>query len=148
MKNVPDFKEKPVKKSNSFFLIYLKAKSFLIFLFLLTACGKNIPESGFDSAAWKADPGACKNQRAAQLPELQKLRDNLPGVSDKDIQEFFGPPEATMLSDKSEHIYVYYIEPGSHCQNQKNLSESNKLLVTVNGLSLVTEVRFENPVRQ
>lgn len=148
MKFVSILEIKTEKKVQMFSAILLKTTIFINFLFFLPGCSKPIPDSQFDSVAWKADPFSCKNQRKMLLPELDRIRGELAGVSDAAIQKYLGKPEATTLTDKSEHIYMYYIEPGSQCQDKTRLSGANKLLVTVNGLSLVTEVRFDGPINQ
>ena len=129
-------------------LIFLRTTFFILFLSFLPGCGKQTPENNFNSAAWKADPYGCKGERKILLPELEKMRGELAGTTFRDAKELFGYPEANSLTDKNENIYTYYVEPGSQCQDKSRLSGANKLLVTVNGLGFVKEVRFEVPVKK
>ncbi len=105
-----------------------------------------MPKGNFDSEAWKTDALACKNERNSLLPGLDSMKEQLRGVSEKDLQKLLGKPEATSLTDQSERIYIYYIEPGSQCQQNNGLSEANKLMVRISSLGWVTELNYENPV--
>ena len=124
----------------------MKIIKFIIILIILTSCGKPLPKGDFNSAAWQADPFACKNQRLKLIPGFETIKDKLRGVSEKDLQTILGKPEATSLTDQSERNYLYYLEPGSQCQDNSRLSTANKLTIRISSLGWVTELSYENPV--
>ncbi|MCB2410031.1 hypothetical protein [Hymenobacter lucidus] len=116
---------------------------------LLTACGHALPElPGFDAAIWRRDTYACQNQRQSQLNTLQKHKELLYGTRADDIDAFFGRPDEEELSEQTEKIYFYYLEPGPQCEPSHQRSTANKLVLRFGPLGTVTEVLFERPIVQ
>lgn len=114
---------------------------------LLSACGHSLPElKGFDSAAWRRDPYACKNQRARQLPVLNRYREQLYGARIASIDALLGRPDEEELSAQTEKTYYYYIEPGTQCEPAHQRSTANKLTLRFGPLGVVTEVLYERPL--
>ena len=148
MKLVSKGKEKTEKFCQFLHYNKLNFRYFIFFLFFITACGKKLPENNFDTKAWQQDPKACHNSRLALLPELEKVKQNLYGLRESQIQELLGKPEATTLTDQSERLYLYYIEPGPQCSYESFLSSANKLQVRMNAMGLVTEINYEQPLKK
>lgn len=124
----------------------MKIVKFIIILIIVTSCGRPLPKGDFDSAAWKADPLACKDKRVKLIPGFETIKDNLRGVSEKDLQLVLGKPELTSLTEQSERNYIYFLEPGSQCQDKTKTSSANKLIIRISSLGWVTELTYENPV--
>ncbi|MCC2544933.1 hypothetical protein LJY25_00630 [Hymenobacter sp. BT175] len=115
---------------------------------LLSACGHALTEvPGFDAKAWRQDPFACRNQRAAQLSALRENRELLYGARNRDINTLLGHPDEDELSEQNERVYSYYVEPGPQCGPGHPRSAVNKFTVRFSPLSTVTEVGFEKPIR-
>jgi hypothetical protein len=111
---------------------------------LLAACGHSLPElPGFDATTWRHDPYACKNQRQSQLKTLQHHQDMLYGTRADDIDALFGRPDEEELSEQTEKIYFYYLQPGTQCQPAHQRSTANKLVIRFGPLGTVTEVLYE-----
>lgn len=114
---------------------------------LSTACGHSLPElPGFDSTAWRRDPYACQNQRAALVPALNRHRELLYGARIADIDALLGRPDEEELSEQTEKTYYYYIEPGTQCNPEHARSAANKLTLRFGPLGVVTEVLYERPL--
>lgn len=114
---------------------------------LLTACGHSLPTmEGFDDAAWRSDPYACQNKRAAQLPALNRYRDQLYGARIANIDNLLGRPDEEELSAQTEKTYYYYVEPGTQCEPSHRRSTANKLTLRFGPLGVVTEVLYERPL--
>ncbi|MFC5270052.1 hypothetical protein [Adhaeribacter terreus] len=126
----------------------LTIRNFIFFLFLVTACTKKLPENNFNTKAWQNDPLACNNNRLELLPELEKVRPQLLGLRETEIQKLLGKPDATSLTDQSERIYFYYIEPGPQCTQKSYFSSANKLQVRMNSMGFVIEINYEQPVKK
>lgn len=124
----------------------MKIRNIIIILFIVTSCGKPINKGNFNDKAWREDALACQNIRKNLLPEFDKIKENLRGISEKQLQNLLGKPEATSLTDQSERLYIYYLEPGSQCQEQHKISNANKLMARISSLGWVTEFSYENPV--
>ncbi|WP_200505584.1 hypothetical protein [Adhaeribacter terrigena] len=148
MKLVSNLKEKLQKSRQFFSHKKLINRNFILFLFLVTACTKKLPENNFNSAAWQKDSLACENNRLELLPELEKVRPELLGLRETEIQKLLGKPEATSLTDQSERIYFYYIEPGPQCTQKSYLSSANKLQVRMNSMGFVIEMNYEQPIKK
>jgi hypothetical protein len=114
---------------------------------LVSACGHALPEfEGFDSAAWRRDTYACQNQRARQLPIINRYWEQLYGARIADIDALFGRPDEEELSAQTEKTYYYYIEPGTQCTPAHQRSTANKLALRFGPLGVVTEVLYERPL--
>ena len=124
----------------------MKIQNIIIILFIITSCGKPVNKGNFNDEAWRADALACKDERKKLLQEFEKIKNNLRGISEKELQKLLGKPEATSLTDQSERMYIYYIEPGIQCEQKTRYSGSNKLLVRISSLGWVTEFSYENPI--
>lgn len=115
----------------------------------LTACGHAVPKlPGFDAAAWRRDTYACQNQRQSQLNILQQHKELLYGTRADDIDAFFGRPDEEELSEQTEKIYFYYLEPGTQCEPAHQRSTANKLVLRFGPLGTVTEVLYERAIPQ
>ena len=117
-----------------------------ILTFLLFNCRQKITFPGFNSQAWKADAFSCQGVRNKLVPDLQKIRLNLRTLSTREIIDVLGKPDAEALLADNQRIYYYYIEPGTQCQNKRELSVANKLMVRFNALEKASEVNFEKPI--
>jgi hypothetical protein len=114
---------------------------------LISACGHALPElEGFDSAAWRRDTYACQNQRAQQLPIINRYWEQLYGARIADIDALLGRPDEEELSAQTEKTYYYYIEPGTQCTPAHQRSTANKLTLRFGPLGVVTEVLYERPL--
>jgi len=114
---------------------------------LLTACGHALNEiPGFDAAAWRHDPYACQNKRAALLPALNQHRDLLYDTRTDAIDALLGHPDEEELSEQTEKIYLYYIEPGTQCTANHPRSGANKLRLRFSPTGIVSEVLYDKPL--
>lgn len=116
---------------------------------LLSGCGHSLPEiPGFAAEVWRRDPYACQNRRQAQLPALQQHRELLYGTRADEIDALFGRPDEEELSEQTEKLYFYYLEPGTQCEPAHQRSAANKLVLRFGPLGTVTEVLYERaPIR-
>jgi len=148
MKKVSEVKEIHRKTSGFWGIKKLINRNLILFLFILTACGKSVPQNNFDAETWQKDEQACNDTRKALLPELDKIKPDLLGLHEKKLQKFLGKPDGTSLTDQSERIYFYYIEPGPQCAHKSYLSSANKLQIRMNSMGFVIEINYEQPVKK
>ena len=107
----------------------------------LSGCGHSLPElPGFDAAAWRADPYACRNQRRAALPALVRSREQLYEARANDVTALLGPPDEEELRAGTEKVYYYYLEPGTQCLARHERSGAACLSIRFGPLGTVTEV--------
>lgn len=108
---------------------------------LLPGCGHALPElPGFDAAAWRADPYACRDQRRAALPALARSREHLYEARANDVTALLGPPDEEELRAGTEKVYYYYLEPGTQCQGRHARSGAACLSIRFGSVGTVTEV--------
>ena len=108
---------------------------------LLAACGRALPDlPGFDAPAWRKDPYGCQSTRAAQLPVLEKLRDQLYDARISDIDAVFGHPDEEELSEQSEKIYIYYTRAGAQCLPGHPRTATGRVLFRFGATGVLTEV--------
>ena len=116
--------------------------SLLALVPLLAACGHDLPKQlpGFDAAAWARDPYACQNQRAAQLPALLAVREQLYEARANSINQLLGHPDEEELRAQTEKVYYYYLAPGTQCEPAHRRSAAPKLSLRFGPLGTVTEI--------
>ena len=108
---------------------------------VLVGCGHALPQiPGFDAAAWRADPYACKNQRRAAVPALTRAKEQLYEARANDVNALLGPPDEEELRAGTEKVYYYYLEPGTQCEGLHARSGAPCISLRFGPLGTVTEV--------
>ncbi|MBD2721200.1 hypothetical protein [Hymenobacter armeniacus] len=107
----------------------------------LSGCGHALLElPGFDGAAWRADPYACRNQRRAAVPVLLRQKEQLYEARANDVTALLGQPDEEELRAGTEKVYYYYLEPGTQCEARHERSGAPCLSLRFGPLGTVTEV--------
>jgi hypothetical protein len=108
---------------------------------LLSGCGHALTDiPGFQAAAWRADPYACKGQRAALLPPLLAARPQLYEARANDVTALLGQPDEEELQANTEKVYYYYLAAGAQCGPRHPHSAAPCLRLHFGPLGTVTEV--------
>ena len=115
----------------------------LLLCLLFFSCTRQPDLNGFDLARWRADRGGCGGTRGEQADEIRALRDELKGVSANDFAKLFGKPDINQLADRNQKYYVYFLEPGPHCQDIKRPSNARSVAIRFSAIGLATEVTFQ-----
>ncbi len=112
---------------------------------LLAGCGHALPDvPGFGAAAWRADRGACQNQRAALLPPLLAARARLYQARANDVTALLGRPDEEELLAQTEKVYHYYLRPGAQCPPERRAHVPGpRLSIHFGPLGTVTEVQAD-----
>lgn len=106
---------------------------------LMVGCKSAPTIEGFDAKIWKNDPKACKNQRAALLPALEKNKDKLVKVESGQLMQLLGRPDKNELYRRNQRFYVYYIDAGNQCKG--NSGKLGRILrIRIDALQRVSEV--------
>jgi hypothetical protein len=104
-------------------------------------CGHALPKiEGFDAATWRADPYACRNQRAAAVPTLLRAKEQLYEARANDVTALLGQPDEEELRAGTEKVYYYYLEPGTQCEGRHARSGAACLSLRFGPIGTVTEV--------
>ncbi len=114
--------------------------------FWFTACGSSNLEERFDAGAWRADKAGCEGKRQAMLKEFQSIEQELQGMSELETRKLLGKPDKVELYERSQKFYIYYIEPGSQCENSFEANEGKHYYIRFNSLNQVNEVSLQIPV--
>jgi hypothetical protein len=111
---------------------------------LLAGCGHSLPQlPGFDAAAWRADPYACRNQRRAAVPVLRQAKERLYEARANDVTALLGQPDEEELRAGTEKVYYYYLEPGTQCSGRHARSGAPCLSLRFGPLGTVTEMLID-----
>ena len=111
-------------------------------VFLCLSCSKPLPElKGYDQSIWKDDYKGCKMSRGIFLESLRAQRDQLKGLSEKDIVTLLGRPDRNDLSKRHEKFYYYFIAPGPGCEGVDSVGLS--LIVRFNATGVSREIAIE-----
>ena len=126
----------------------MKALSPLLFLAfpLLLSCSKPARMAGFDSTQWQQDKNGCNGTRQQMIPDFERVRLELYGKSESDIQDILGKPDGEQLMSRGQRLFLYYLEPGTQCDQRNKLSEANRAEVRFNALSNVSEITYLRPI--
>ncbi len=118
-------------------------KKSLLFSVVLVAfsCGKPLPDlSPIDLQQWKEDKGGCKNIRVNFLSDLSSQKDELKGLSEKDIIGLLGRPDRNELYKRNQKFYYYDVEPGKLCDSS---AINQQLILRFNAMGRAKEVAIE-----
>lgn len=108
---------------------------------LLITCGKPLPDlAPIDLAQWKNDKGGCKQQRVNFIEELKNQKDELKGLSEKDIIALIGRPDHNELYKRNQKFYYYDIDPGKSCSDQV---AGHQLVIRFTAMGYAKEVSIE-----
>lgn len=117
----------------------------ILFVLLLQACSyaKPLQIKGFVSEDFQGDRGGCEGKRINQLGLLKKNRDSILGISENEITNAFGRYDYQLLDKKNEKFFVYFFEKGPQCENIRNITTSEAMILHFNSIGLVKEVVFQ-----
>lgn len=113
---------------------------------LFVSCSDPARIPGFDSEAWQQDRKACKGTRSRLQADFETIRLDLYGKSEEDIKDILGKPDAEQLMSRGQRLFLYYLEPGSQCDQANKLSSANRAEVRFNALHNVSEITYLRPL--
>ncbi|MBX0335446.1 hypothetical protein K3G39_19605 [Pontibacter sp. HSC-14F20] len=119
---------------------------YTLFLIMLMGCADPARIAGFDSEKWQQDRKGCQGQRSAMANDFDTIRRELYGRPEAEVKDILGKPDAEQLMRRGQRVFIYYLEPGSHCNERNKLSEANRAEVRFNALSKVSEITYLRPV--
>ncbi|MCP9769402.1 hypothetical protein EGI22_15970 [Lacihabitans sp. LS3-19] len=119
-------------------------KIFLLVL-ILQACSysKPLEIEGFENQSFKNDRGGCEGKRMPALKILKQNRDIILTISENEILKTFGRYDYQMLDKKNEKFFVYFFEKGPQCENIRNQTTAEAMILHFNSIGLVKEVVFQ-----
>ena len=118
------------------------AKKLFLFLILLTACGKPLPEfENMNLDAWKADKNGCSHEREKMIAALKEQKDKLKGLTEAEIIKLIGRPDQNELYKRNQKFFHYYIEASAKCDSANK--NSKRLSIRFNAMERAKEVEIE-----
>ena len=112
-------------------------------LTIFSACSTKERHFGkFDFSAWKSDRNACNAVRTNMVEDLKKLKEELKGLSQNEVFEYFGRYDLQLLDARNTKAFVYFLEKGEQCETTKKTSQARTMVLRFNAVSLVNEVDF------
>lgn len=122
----------------------MKYLLFVLSVFLITACTHQPDLTGFDAEAFKQDHGGCNGQRAKQIVWLKAHKMELRGTTSNNMEDILGKPDIQQLADRNQEYYIYFLEPGPHC-NQK-ASQAKSIAFRFSAMGIATEITFQDGI--
>jgi hypothetical protein len=128
----------------------MRKKLFIALVYPLFLISCNTPETlrDFDSESWIQDKKGCNGNRTTLVHTLDPIRREFIGKKEYLVRRILGKPDHEVLMERSQRIYIYYIEPGTQCTNKGEMSEANRVEVKLNSLAKVSEVTYKEPIKQ
>lgn len=116
-----------------------------LLLVLLCACSEPARIPGFDSDQWQQDKRACQSVRMQMIPDFENIRRSLYGRSEAEIKDILGKPDGEQLMSRGQRVFIYYLEPGTQCEERNKLSSANRAEVRFSALNKVSEITYLRP---
>ncbi len=114
----------------------------LVLSLFFVACGKPLPDlAPIDLAQWKEDKAGCNKLRYSFVEELKIQKDELKGLSEKDIIGLLGRPDRNELYKRNQKFYYYDVEPGKKCGTLNKTTQ--QLVLRFNAMGMAKEVSIE-----
>lgn len=113
----------------------------LLCFFLFVNCTHQPDLTGFDAETFKQDRGGCNGQRIKQIDWLKKNKMELRGTTSNNMEDILGKPDIQQLADRNQEYYIYFLEPGPHC-NQKE-SRAKSIAFRFSAMGIATEITFQ-----
>jgi hypothetical protein len=122
----------------------MKNLAFVGLCLLTLSCGKPLPDlAPIDLNQWKEDKGGCTHLRARFLADLQNQKEELKGLSEKDIIHLLGRPDQNELYKRNQKFYRYDITPGKSCAPSSG--DVQQLVIRFTAMGYAKEVSIESP---
>ncbi len=113
-----------------------------IFIVILFSCGNALPElEGIDLEQWKHDRNGCRNKRSMMTEALKKEKAKLQALTEMEIIDLLGRPDANELLKRNQKQYYYFLDPSARCDNHD--STGLKLSIRFNAMGLAKEISIE-----
>lgn len=126
-----------------FMSLIFRTLPFLFIASLVSFCKPApIDITGFDEAAFRADPLGCRGDRAQMKEVLMQVDSALKGLSQQQIQATLGKPDRHELAPRSQKYFVYYIDPSPECGEGNDAPFT--LFVRFSALDRSTEISYQN----
>ncbi len=119
----------------------MKYLFFILSVFLITACTHQPDLTGFDAESFKQDRGGCQGQRSNQIEWLKAHKMELRGTTSNHMEDILGKPDIQQLADRNQEYYIYFLEPGPHCNQQT--SQAKSIAFRFSAMGIATEITFQ-----
>lgn len=121
----------------------MRQLSVLVILCALVSCSKPLPKlEAVDTAVWKEDRLGCLGKREAMEPSLSKEMNKLKGLSEMDIVDLLGRPDANELYKRNQKFFFYYINPGPDCDD--SAESPRRLVLRFNAMGYCQQVSINS----
>ncbi|WP_395768248.1 hypothetical protein [Aquirufa sp.] len=113
----------------------------ILSFFLFANCTHQPDLKGFDAEAFKQDRGGCSSQRIKQVAWLKANKMELRGTTSNNMEDILGKPDIQQLADRNQEYYIYFLEPGPHCDQKA--SQAKSIAFRFSAMGIATEVTFQ-----
>jgi hypothetical protein len=121
----------------------MKMRAWIGFSLILVTCGMPLPDlAPIDLDKWKNDKGGCNQHRITFLTELENQKDELKGLSEKDIIQLLGRPDQNELYKRNQKFYRYDITAGKNCNDPD--ADGQQLIIRFTAMGYAKEVSIES----
>ena len=107
-------------------------------LLLIISCSTEPILQGFDNQKWQADEGGCDKQRIILADEIINRKAELEGLNQNEITAIFGKPNRHELYSRNKKAFVYFVDGGPDCLQQKE--NPGKLVIRFDGIGRAKEI--------
>jgi hypothetical protein len=116
----------------------MKFLYFFACLLLISCSQTEIDTQGFDLLTWKNDKKGCQGKRANLLADFeQKVKPKLEGLREIQVANLLGKADFSILAERNQKFYRYYIEEGEQCGKNK---KARYVQIRFSALNIVNEV--------
>ncbi len=121
----------------------MKKITYLFLIILFSSCSRGIEFSKeeFDTERWKNDKNGCNNERLSEYSNFQKIKDQLEGLSEVEIRQTLGNPDAVDLYKRKQKFYIYFIEKGPQCE-KNGVGKAQRIEIRFSAMERANEIIY------
>lgn len=111
-------------------------------LVALAACTSAPEIKGFNFEAWRADRNACQGIRDTMQTNLERIRPQLKGISDRHLMQLLGKPDRNELDERNRKYITYFISAGNQC-DPKAAALGKRIKFSSSAMGIISEAIIE-----
>lgn len=113
-----------------------------VILLGLSACTSAPDIKGFNFEAWRTDRNACQGTRDTMQANLERIRPQLKGISDRHLMQLLGKPDRNELDERNRKYITYFISAGSQC-DPKSSTLGKRIKFSSSAMGIISEAIIE-----
>lgn len=119
---------------------FFKNTCILLGFLFFVSCGQNVQLlSEEEQESFRQDRLGCQGKRKAFVTKFRKEKEVLLQMTDLEIRKLLGSPNREELYTRTQKFFVYYLEPGTQCEEKGSSQPPLILQLRLSAVNRVNE---------